>query len=150
MQRILFFFCLGLAGFAFSAQAMEPPGIIVENAYAYATAPGQKNGAIFLTIINFGDQEDRLITATAKKAEKTELHTHIMDKGIMMMRKVEGYNLPPRVPVALEPMGHHIMLIGLHTPLKAGETFPLTLGFDQHWDVLVHVTVRNPGETGHE
>jgi hypothetical protein len=40
------------------------------------------------------------------------------------------------------------MLMGVPTPLKDGDTFPLTLVFEQAGDVTVDVTVDNAREPG--
>lgn len=113
----------------------------VTGAYAYATTSVQKNGAVFATFANNSDTPKRIIAAQIPEGEITErieLHTHLMDDGIMMMREVEGYDIPANEAVTLTPMGHHIMLFGLKTPLKIGESFPMevttgsgeTLDFD--------------------
>ena len=114
--------------------------------YAYATAPVQKNGAVFMVITNHSDHDDRILSASASVSERVELHTHMMDGGIMMMRQVDAYDVPSGETVTLEPMGHHVMLMGLHEPLKAGEHFPLTLHFEQRDPLVVDVAIKNPGD----
>ncbi len=48
----------------------------------------------------------------------------------------------PAVPVTLAPGGYHIMLMGLKQPLKEGDSFPVTLGFQGSGQVTSTVTVR--------
>ncbi|MEG8019573.1 copper chaperone PCu(A)C [Sphingomonas sp. LR55] len=53
-----------------------------------------------------------------------------MDGGVMRMRQlVDGLAVPAGGTATLAPSGNHIMLIGLKSPLKAGERVPATLRF---------------------
>jgi hypothetical protein len=141
---------LALTGLIFllpgSANADTAPPIETTSAYAYATTPVQKNGAVFMEITNHSDSTDTVIAASADIATTVELHTHIMNGDMMMMREVDGYELLARETTKLHPMGHHIMLMGLHAPLKAGEHFPLTLSFEHHDPIIVSVEIKNPGD----
>lgn len=121
-------------------------GISVENAYAYATTPVQKNGVVFMTIINSGAAPDRVTAGVAPVAQSVELHTHLTEGSTMKMMKVDAYDIPGGGTVALESGGHHIMLMGLRASLKAGETFPLSLTFEKAGVQEVTVTVLPPGE----
>ena len=115
-----------------SAFAQESPTLHVKKAYAFATAPTQKNGAVFMTIENPGIEHlsgrDLAVTGVQTDiADRAELHIMSMDNGVMMMREAGQYSVPAGETLTLEPMGRHIMLFGLKDPLKAGESFPLTL-----------------------
>ncbi len=165
MRNLLF---LTLCSFVFMvpqyAQAISPLAVLADeddgngdgdqkadaysiaDAYAYATTSVQTNGAVFFELSNINAQDDRIVSAHADVSEKVELHTHEMDGGIMMMREVEAYELPAGQGLSLEPMGYHIMLIGLKAPLKAGESFPLTLDFEKHQSITFKVQIKNPGD----
>ena len=136
---------LALPSLAAHAESIVLP-IEITKAYAYATAPVQKNGAVFMHVTNNSTKTDKLTAASADVAAKTELHTHIMDGDMMQMREVESYDLPADKTTILEPAGHHIMLMGLNAPLKAGETFPLTLSFERNTPLTIDVTIKNPGD----
>ena len=123
-----------------------------KNAYAYATSPAQKHGAVFLEIINHTHIPALMTSARTDVSERVELHTHIMDDGIMMMREVENFEVPPRNAKAhksgylkLKPTGHHIMLMDLKTPLKKGENFDLELSYKNGWNVTIPVKIVAPG-----
>ena len=118
---ILFFIVPAYAGSA----------LTFENAYAYPTSKVQKNGAVFVTVNNTTDTAQKIISAHSDIAERIELHTHIMDGDVMMMREVEGYEIPANGNVTLDPMGHHIMLFGLNKQLMPGETFVLKIQTEQ-------------------
>ena len=71
-----------------------------------------------------------------------------MDGNIMRMRPVPGIDVAPGKPVELKPGGLHIMLVGLTRPLQAGESFPLTLTFQNAAPVTVIVKVAPAGAPG--
>lgn len=131
MKRIFKIFCV-LMCLSAPVSADDTAYIEVETLYAYATSPVQKNGAVFGSIKNLGVEhlsgKDLVIRKVeSDAAEKVELHTHIMDGDVMMMREVSEYALPDGESLTLQPMGNHIMLFGLKEPLKIGETFPITI-----------------------
>jgi copper(I)-binding protein len=61
---------------------------------------------------------------------------------MMQMRPVEGVDIPPGVPIKIEPGGLHIMLQGLKQPLAPGFVFPLTLDFRDAGMLVVQVPVK--------
>ncbi|MCU0274542.1 MAG: copper chaperone PCu(A)C, partial [Acidimicrobiales bacterium] len=60
----------------------------------------------------------------------------------MTMRPVDGIDLPAGEAVALEPGGLHVMLLDLPAPLEIGQTYELTLTFEQAGEQTVTVEVR--------
>lgn len=151
----LFFLAYSVTFGTNPALAEDSPTLHITKAYAYATAPAQKNGAVFMMLENPGIEHlsGRNLAVTGVQtdiADRAELHTMSMDNGVMMMRKVGQYDIPAGETLALEPMGRHIMLFGLKEPLKAGESFPLTLligdGFHHAYGgVPVDVQIVPPG-----
>lgn len=124
--------------------AVAPAPVTVAGAYAFATADGQTTGAIFARVINTGD-EDRLVSATSPAAKVIELHEHVMDGDVMGMRKVESIAVPTGT-LKLEPMGYHVMLIDLVTPLSVGQTIPVTLTFEKAGTLDLTASVVPPGQ----
>lgn len=123
--------------------------VVVAQPWSRATAPGAANGAAYLTLSNDGSTADRLVAASAPVAAKVELHTHLMDNGVMRMRPVEGgIDVDPGAPVVLQPGGLHVMLMGLKAPLQQGQTFPLTLRFEKGGEGMVEVMVQAAGAMG--
>jgi copper(I)-binding protein len=59
----------------------------------------------------------------------------------MMMQPVDGIDLHAGTAVELKPGGYHIMLLDLVAPLEMGQTFTITLTFEQAGSVEVPVTV---------
>jgi hypothetical protein len=115
--------------------------IAVIHPWARATIGQVKNGVAYLTISNEGESADRLVGVTTTAAKKAALHTQITENDVIKMRPVESIEVSPSAPTVLEPGGLHIMLMGVHKPLKAGEHFPLTLTFEQAGQVEVTVKI---------
>ena len=130
-------------------QGMKHPKagtIVVEQAWARASLTA--NGAAYVSMHNTGKATDQLIGVRTPVAKRAELHTHIMDKGIMRMRPLKAIELSPGAPAVMRPGGDHIMLMGLTRKLKQGERFPITLRFAKAGEVTVMVTVHGPGASG--
>jgi len=100
-------------------------GVIVKNAWARATAPGQNTASIYLDIAS--DVEAALVGAASPVAASAEMHAMRMENGVMKMRAVQRIELPARKTVKLAPAGLHLMLVGIKQPLRAGERVPLEL-----------------------
>ena len=108
---------------------MQKGDIQVQHPYARAVPPGQPNSAAFMTLNNKGHMANAVVSASSPAAKVVEMHTHIMDGGMMKMRKVERIDIPAMGKTELKPGGFHIMLIGLKQQLKPGMKVSLTLKF---------------------
>lgn len=120
--------------------------MVVEQAWARASLTA--NGAAYVSVRNAGSSTDQLIEVRTPAAKRAELHTHLMDKGIMRMRPLKAIEVNPGAPAVMRPGGDHIMLMGLTRKLKRGERFPITLRFAKAGEVTVMVTVMGPGARG--
>jgi copper(I)-binding protein len=136
--------CVALLA-AWSLAAMAADGPTVSDAWARATAPGVDVGAVYLAIEG-GATADRLVSGSTARAAMVHLHTVVEDGGVAKMRPVDGIDVPAGGHVELVPKGMHLMLIGLETPLVAGETFTVTLRFATAGERVVTVTVRSAGD----
>lgn len=123
-------------------QHYEAGDIHIRSPWARALPPTSPTGAVYLTLTNHGAHPDKLLRASADVAERVEIHSHILEDGMMKMRQVESVILPPHEDVLFAPGGQHIMLIGLKQPLAVGDQFPLLLEFDQAKQTLVQVVVQ--------
>lgn len=141
---------LGLSGETAWAEDAAALQVSARHAYAYATSPVQKNGAVFVELHNDGETPVKITAAQADVAARVELHTHIMNGDVMMMRQVESYDIPAGQTVILKPMSHHIMLMGLKAPLVAGESFPMTISDEHGAQARFDVEVKNPGDVAGE
>jgi copper(I)-binding protein len=132
----------------------HPEGMHVHDVYARSNGQEGGSGAVFLMIHNNTATDDRLIAVSAPVAQKVELHTHKESAdGVMQMMEIEGgIALPAGEMHELARGGDHVMLMGLTQALADGDTFPLTLTFEQAGDVTVEAVVdnaRKPGD-GHD
>lgn len=127
-----------------SAHDFTAGDIRVEHPWARATIGKAKNGAVYMTLVNTGSTPDRLLGAASPVAERAGAHAHTMEGNVMKMHPVQAIEVAPGSPTVLKPGGLHIMLFGLAAPLKAGETFPLTLSFERAGALAIEVLVEQP------
>jgi periplasmic copper chaperone A len=122
-----------LALFVWSAQGAFASDIMISNAVARATlSAAVKTSAIYLSIMNHGSTDDRLLTASTPAATSTQIHETQMDGDVMKMREMQGgLALPAGTTIQLAPGGIHIMLTGLKSPLKKGDVVALELIFEK-------------------
>ena len=121
--------------------------VTVVDPWTRATASAGGTGAGYMVLVNNGDTPDRLIAAASPAAEVMELHTNVMQDGVMMMRPVEAIELPVGESVSLEPRGLHVMFIRTTTPFRPGTPVSLTLIFETAGEVTVELPVAAPGAT---
>ena len=106
------------------------PDIAIGDGWARETAPGQAAAAVYLTVANRGNGDDRLVDARSSVARAAVLHSSASAGGVARMRPIEGgLEIPARGRVELKPGATHIMLTGLEEPLSAGQTIDLALNF---------------------
>jgi len=135
-----------LAVAAFPAFALAA-SIEIEKPWARATPGGAITGAVYMTIENKAQVEDRLTGAASDAAGKLQIHEMKVVDGVMQMRELPGgLPIPANGEVALKPGGYHVMLIDLRKPLKSGETVALTLFFEKAGKVEVAAPVRDAGD----
>ena len=132
---------VSVAAFAGDVSKRDDAGLQVIAAWARATPGRVPNGAVFLTIKNYSTFDDRLLTAATPAAQRAELHRHETDGGVMRMRRVRGIDLPAGGTVVFEPGGLHVMLMGLHEPLRKGAVFDLSLVFEKAGQTTFRVEV---------
>ena len=150
-----------------TAAVDEVSELIIEGQWARTSPAATTMGAAYMMITSPID--DALISASVDPsiAESVELHEMVMasdemsmdegdmdhssmsddsmaDSGMsgeMKMQQVMEIALPAGTPVALEPGGLHVMLIGLVNPLETGDTIEITLTFRNGGEVVVSVPV---------
>lgn len=137
-----------VAGF-YSVQKAEvaPAEIAVTRAWARATPPGAKVGAVYLTIENRGGAADSLLGVTSPAAQSAMLHRTVEESGVSSMREADG-SIAPGAKLDMQPGGSHIMLMGLNAPLKEGETIEVTLDFETAGSIKAAAKVAQIGAAG--
>jgi copper(I)-binding protein len=119
--------------------------IEVSDAWARPTR-GDAPGAVYITIENKGGQDDRLISVMTDHAAMAMVHQTEMSEGVARMRMAGEINVPAESSIKMVPGGTHIMLEGLRTPLKTGDSFPLVLKFRESGEETVSVRVAEADE----
>jgi hypothetical protein len=116
----------------------------VDHPWARPTFALATNGAAYLSIHNMGGNQDRLTAASVDVdiAQEVQIHDVLMDGDIMRMRQItSGVAIANGEIVSFTPGGKHLMLLGLKKPLKEGESFPLTLYFENSQAMVVTVKI---------
>ena len=136
----------------------------MEGAWARTSPRMADAGAVYLQLTS--SSADRLVDAAVDSsvARMVEIHETVMAEmgegemgegemgegemgegmGAMMMQEVGSIDLPAGETISLEPGGLHIMLMGLTSPLETGQTFELTLTFEEAGERTVEVEVDAP------
>ncbi len=112
--------------------------IHIAQPWARATPKGASSGAGYLTITNNGTAADRVTCTSSNSSASCQIHTMIMENGVMKMRPVEGgLEIKPGETVTLKPASLHMMFVDLKHPLEQGNMVEATLQFDKAGAVKV-------------
>ena len=118
--------------------------INVKDAWARPGFVGD-NSAVYFILTNPNDSPDNLIDANTDTADMVEIHLSKMDSaGVMTMERQDLIVIPANEELEFSPGGLHVMLISLLRDLAPGDSFPLTLNFQNAGDITVEVEVRQP------
>jgi copper(I)-binding protein len=134
----LFLFLTALPVLAIGCSGGE---LAVTGIWARSAASGQ-NGAVYFVIENQTGQDDTLMDVRGDTAEAVEVHLSQMDdKDVMTMERQESVSIPAKSSVEFKPGGLHVMLIGLKKDLQMGDTFDITLVFQNAGEININVPV---------
>jgi copper(I)-binding protein len=113
-------------GLALLAQSALAQAVVVKDAWARATVPGQQATGVFMSLSSPAGA--RLKSVSTPVAGIAEVHEMRMEGDVMKMSALkDGLELPPGKTVELKPGSYHLMLMDLKVPLKRDSTIPLTL-----------------------
>ncbi len=135
---------LFLAGLSFAG-----PKIVIEEPWVRAVPPVSTMSAAFMEIENEGDEADYLVGVSSPIAEVSEIHTTIMQDGMMKMRRLKEVKIPAGESVEFKPGGKHIMLINLKKHPKPGDRVKLVLEFKKSGKIEVQAKVKGHGMEEH-
>ena len=120
--------------------------IEIEHPWARATPKGASIGAGYMKITNKGTDSDRLLGGSVAFAKRVEVHSMVMDQGVMKMRALkDGLEIKPGETVELKPGGYHMMFVDLAQPLAQGDRVKVTLTFAKAGTIDVDYTVEAVG-----
>lgn len=131
----VFVVLLGLVSFNLHADVQ------VENPWVRLLPPTSKMTAAYMSLKS--DRDDRLVGVSSDSASVVEIHLSKMEDGVMSMREISCLELPANKTVELKPQSYHLMVMGLKTPLKAGQVHHFVLEFEVAGKLEVAVPVRD-------
>ncbi|WP_457639379.1 copper chaperone PCu(A)C [Persephonella sp.] len=139
MKKLVLFFVV----VAFSVvYAYTQPEIHIKDPWVRAVPPSAKNSALFMTIVNDGDEDDALIGVKGDVSKMIQLHRTVNENGVMKMVHVDKIEIHAHTKVELKPGGYHVMLMGLKKPLKEGEKVKFTLIFKKSGKKEIEAVVK--------
>ena len=101
--------------------------ITIQNAYVRKPLIGQNVTAAYFDVTSGLDSDALIVGVYADRAETAELHTHIMENGMMAMRRVDNVTVPAHSTVQFKPMSNHIMLFEVDPALAEGDIVQMHL-----------------------
>ncbi len=126
----------------------EAPGTVaslVDVTGAFVSAPpAGETAALYLTLINRGDQPDTLLHVITPEAAGVSYHAYEADGDMRRMVTLPGLAVAARDSLALVPGGLHIMLTSMRR--APGDSVHLSLAFRRAGTVVVVAPVLAPGE----
>ena len=116
----------------------------VDHPWSRPTPPGTPMGVGYLNISNSGSSDITLVGAATPRAGRVSIHETSMHDSVMRMTPVRGgLPIPAGTTVELKPHSFHLMLEKLKSPLREGESIPLTLSFEGAEEMQVDLAVES-------
>ncbi|NMP30366.1 copper chaperone PCu(A)C [Thalassotalea sp. M1531] len=119
----------------------------VNDGYIREVIPGNEITSSYMTINNNSEQQVTLIGAKSREIPRIEIHEHLMADGMMKMRQKEFIIIAAGDSAVLQPMGLHLMMFDIKTPLKAGQDVNVTLLFKEGQEIDVLLPVKSIKQT---
>lgn len=82
-----------------------------------------------MTLTNVGTTAITLTGATTEAARAAEIHEHVMNDGMMRMRRVPELMIDVGETVIFRPGSFHVMMFGVKEPFQVGQEVGLELIF---------------------
>lgn len=142
MLRLIVLLCSLVTGSLFAE-------IIVTDATVRLLPPGVPNTAAYFSIQNHSDTSQILIGASADFATKAEIHNHILVDDMMSMQQQSEVVIQPGESVQFAPGGLHIMIFGLKTPLREGQSVEISLQTKGGESISITAKVARPSAHSH-
>ena len=132
-----------VAGIApLAAQEFKAGSITVSQPWSPAPPNAAQAAGGYLVVTNSGTAPDTLIGGTIDLAAKVEVHEMAMDGGVMRMRELKpGLVIKPGETVTLQPVGLHLMFMGLKQQPTAGTLVKGTLVFEKAGTIAVEFRI---------
>jgi len=112
--------------------------IIINNVTMPLRPAVSMSAAIYLDIVNQGEETVELISVSTRVARHSMVHLSFEEDGVSKMQHQTSLNIPAKGKRRFKPGSYHIMLMGLDK-LEISKPFEVTLGFRRHDDVIFTV-----------
>lgn len=143
-RTVIVFFALLVPVFAYGA-VEKIQNVTAKSAWTRATPPAAKNGAAYLVLKNMTGRDDVLLSASSEAAGHVEMHeSRLNDLGVYTMNKMDRLPIKNGEEISFIPGGFHLMLVGLHAPLIAGNEIALKLTFAHSLPIYVRTMIEPP------
>lgn len=103
------------------------PPLTINDPWIREAPPGQKILAGYMQIHNDSAAPVKVSSVSSAAFESVEIHKTVVVDGVARMEAQPVLEVPAAGVTVLEPGGLHLMLIGPHRALKAGDTIELEL-----------------------
>ena len=138
LPRIARYLALALAALAAVPAAADEKGpeVQVLEAYTAPTKPKQKSAEVYARFVNV-ETTDRLVGADSPACERVELVA-----GDGTKRPYQDFQFQEDVERGFREGAPHLRLVGLKHPLLRGESFLVTLHFEETGSLELNVSVK--------
>jgi len=148
MKKNLFIFSLVFWLFLLEnlfAHEFQVGNININHPYVrFAVSTGPAAG--YMTIINTGEENDKLIKIESSIATNSEFHMTNIYNSQATMERVDFIELPAQKARSLKSGGYHIMFMNLNTELKVGKNIDAKLFFEKNGEIEIIFEVENFSE----
>lgn len=140
---------IGLA-LLFPAVALADNRLEVIDAWSPEAPPGRMMAG-FMELRNHSDEAIVLVDATSPQFGHVEIHTMVMEDGVMRMRRLDQLPIEPGDGVTLEPGGLHLMFIEPLGQMRLGDLIDVELIDEQgrSYPLQAEVRARHRPAMGH-
>lgn len=118
-----------IAALVFVLPSLALADISVSGIRVKAPVPGQHISAGYMQITNSGDSAVTLVAVSSENASSVEMHTHIMENGMMGMVQLDSVEVAAAETLEFKEGGHHLMIFDPDSPAIDSGQFELIFLF---------------------
>ncbi len=134
-------------------QSVTAGPLTIKDAFTRPTPGGATVAVGYLTIVNTGKTDDRLVAVTSDISASVQIHETKMENNVMEMTELpDGLAIPAGATVTFKPGGYHIMFMDLKRAVKPGDAIHTVLEFAKAGKIAITFVAANsmgamaPGE----
>ena len=96
-------------------------GVGLEAGWTRGVAVGSDRIAVYGIVTNDTERPVEIVDFAMPGAAHVMLHESVLENGRMRMRHIDGFVVPPQGRTQLEPLGLHLMVMGLDQAPDVGD-----------------------------